>query len=79
MCQLVTKSRMAGFTLCGAPEGADKLRGTTMPKQPLPLAGIRVIDFTHFLAGPYLNRCLAAFGAEVIKVERPPAGDEARG
>lgn len=43
-----------------------------------PLAGVRVIDITHFVAGPYMTRCLAAFGAEVIKLERPPDGDEAR-
>jgi crotonobetainyl-CoA:carnitine CoA-transferase CaiB-like acyl-CoA transferase len=49
-----------------------------MPTQPLPLAGIRVIDYSHFLAGPYLSRCLAALGAEVIKVERPKAGDAGR-
>jgi len=46
--------------------------------QALPLAGIRVVDYTHFLAGPYLSRCLAAMGAEVIKVERPTAGDAGR-
>lgn len=46
--------------------------------QPLPLEGIRVIDFTHFLAGPHLSRCLAAMGADVIKVERPKAGDAGR-
>jgi len=39
-------------------------------QQALPLAGIRVIDYSHFLAGPYVGRCLAALGAEVIKVER---------
>jgi crotonobetainyl-CoA:carnitine CoA-transferase CaiB-like acyl-CoA transferase len=49
-----------------------------MPSQPLPLAGIRVIDYSHFLAGPFLSRCLAAMGAEVIKVERPTAGDAGR-
>ena len=49
-----------------------------MATQPLPLAGIRVVDYTHFLAGPYLSRCLAGMGAEVIKVERPPAGDAGR-
>ena len=46
--------------------------------QALPLAGIRVIDYSHFLAGPYVGRCLAALGAEVIKVERPGGGDAGR-
>ena len=44
----------------------------------LPLAGIRVIDYSHFLAGPHMSRCLGAMGAEVIKVERPVAGDAGR-
>jgi crotonobetainyl-CoA:carnitine CoA-transferase CaiB-like acyl-CoA transferase len=44
----------------------------------LPLAGFRVIDYSHFLAGSYVGRCLAAMGAEVIKVERPTAGDAGR-
>lgn len=47
-------------------------------KQSKPLDGIRVVDYTHFLAGPYLSRCLAAMGAEVIKVERPEEGDAGR-
>ncbi|BDT68232.1 acetyl-CoA:oxalate CoA-transferase [Comamonadaceae bacterium OS-1] len=46
--------------------------------QALPLAGFRVVDYSHFLAGPYLGRCLAALGADVIKVERPKAGDAGR-
>jgi crotonobetainyl-CoA:carnitine CoA-transferase CaiB-like acyl-CoA transferase len=50
----------------------------TAAQQTLPLAGIRVIDYSHFLAGPYVGRCLAALGAEVIKVERPGTGDAGR-
>ncbi|CAM5191586.1 Crotonobetainyl-CoA:carnitine CoA-transferase CaiB-like acyl-CoA transferase OS=Castellaniella defragrans OX=75697 GN=HNR28_003418 PE=3 SV=1 [Castellaniella defragrans] len=46
--------------------------------QASPLEGIRVVDYSHFLAGPYVGRCLAAMGAEVIKVERPGAGDAGR-
>jgi crotonobetainyl-CoA:carnitine CoA-transferase CaiB-like acyl-CoA transferase len=53
-------------------------RHTTPAQQALPLAGFRVVDYSHFLAGPYLSRCLAAMGAEVIKVERPTAGDPGR-
>ena len=49
-----------------------------MTPQALPLKGIRVIDYSHFLAGPFMGRCLAAMGAEVIKVERPKSGDAGR-
>lgn len=43
-----------------------------------PLAGVRVVDYSHFLAGPHMSRCLAALGADVIKVERPTQGDAGR-
>ena len=46
--------------------------------QARPLEGIRVVDYSHFLAGPYVGRCLAAMGADVIKVERPGSGDAGR-
>jgi crotonobetainyl-CoA:carnitine CoA-transferase CaiB-like acyl-CoA transferase len=44
----------------------------------LPLAGMRVVDVTTSIAGPYCAEILAALGAEVVKVERPDTGDDGR-
>lgn len=52
-----------------------------MPDQsavPLPLSGIKVVDLTRALAGPFCTALLGDFGAEVIKVEGLPGGDATR-
>ncbi|MGE5334047.1 MAG: CaiB/BaiF CoA transferase family protein [Nitrososphaerota archaeon] len=56
----------------GAPPGDLPAEGA------LPLAGVRVIELGSFVAAPAATRLLADFGADVIKVESPGAGDELR-
>src|SRR5690349_14457433 len=48
------------------------------PDAGLPLSGLKVVDLTRVLAGPFCAMLLGDMGADVIKVEEPSAGDDAR-
>jgi len=75
---LALTARKASIACKEEPEKGQAMATVTGQKMKGPLAGLKVIDLSHVMAGPACSMLLADMGADVIKVEKLPGGDDAR-
>src|SRR5262245_11669588 len=76
-CVVANFSASCSIFSCSAPNlQVDSPSGYSTKMSSLPLAGIRVIDFGRFIAGPYCAMLLADMGADVIRIDRRQGSED---